>query len=476
MEEQKPTEHESTKSPQTESSSPLQDNSKESPVTSSATSPPPTSGNESNPTTSPESPSTQQQQETTHEQSPQQQSPQQQEQEQQQQQQQLSEPVRTLKEAFPDIDVEVIEAILASQGGQMERSFEVLLGMSDPNYKPEEPPRPQQRATEPATTTTEDVPAPPMPPRPTQTETQTQAPYGYWQQQQQQQQQQQEPRTVEEQMQMDEAYARQLALEDERVRAQRYQRQQQQQAEDDQPLFNFQEDLPIIKERVVEAGNAAKKKVMDLYNQFKASRANNGGSPSQGTSMPTTNAQYRGLPSDDGDDLLAGDVSALHLSDNDVYAQTARPQQQQQQGVIHVNPPYQRQGGNDTVDAQIRADEELARRLAGDDQFWESNTRNNNNEQPPQMPPRRTPSPAVQHSTVDTGSEGDSVVLTAPESTKPTEKSESRTEERRSYVIRDEDDSDDDDLIDVDEESERKDTTEKDATQKPDQKVSTSPK
>lgn len=30
----------------------------------------------------------------------------------------------------------------------------------------------------------------------------------------------------------------------------------------------------------------------------------------------------RGLPSDDGDDLLTGDVSALHLSDYDVYAQT----------------------------------------------------------------------------------------------------------------------------------------------------------
>lgn len=51
---------------------------------------------------------------------------------------------------------------------------------------------------------------------------------------------------------------------------------------------------------------------------------------------------------------------------------------------------------------------------------------------------------------------GDSVVLTAPETTKPTEKSETRAEERRSYVIRDEDDSDDDDLIDVDEGSERK--------------------
>lgn len=31
---------------------------------------------------------------------------------------------------------------------------------------------------------------------------------------------------------------------------------------------------------------------------------------------------YRGLPSDDGDDILTGDISALHLSDYDVYAQT----------------------------------------------------------------------------------------------------------------------------------------------------------
>lgn len=30
----------------------------------------------------------------------------------------------------------------------------------------------------------------------------------------------------------------------------------------------------------------------------------------------------RGLPSDDGDDLLTGDISALHLSDYDVYAKT----------------------------------------------------------------------------------------------------------------------------------------------------------
>ena len=31
----------------------------------------------------------------------------------------------------------------------------------------------------------------------------------------------------------------------------------------------------------------------------------------------------RGLSSDDGDDLLVGDISALHLSDYDVYAKTS---------------------------------------------------------------------------------------------------------------------------------------------------------
>ena len=119
----------------------------------------------------------------------------------------------------------------------------------------------------------------------------------------------------------------------------------------------------------------AKKKVMDLYNQFKASREAAAGSPNQGASskMPTTtNAQYRGLPSDEGDDLLAGDVSALRLSDNDVYAQTARPTSGQQSGVIHVNAPLGGQNQNIHVDQQIRADEELARRLAQEDQFWES--------------------------------------------------------------------------------------------------------
>ena len=135
----------------------------------------------------------------------------------------LSEPLRTLKEAFPETDVEVIEAILATQGNSVERSFEALLGMSDPNYKPEEPPRSQEQQEQQGfINVSDDTPTPAMPPRPTSDRgATTEAPYGYWQQPQPQQQPQ-EPRSVEEQMRMDEEFARQLALQDERSRVQQY--------------------------------------------------------------------------------------------------------------------------------------------------------------------------------------------------------------------------------------------------------------
>jgi hypothetical protein len=159
---------------------------------------------------------------------------------------------------------------------------------------------------------------------------------------------------------------------------------------------------------------AAKKKVMDWYNQVKTNRANESGfnnninsSTSSNSnyaygarsSMPTSNAQYRGLPSDRDDDyLLSGDMSALHLSDHDVYAQTkgAPPSATKNfydyqgsdfdatENVIHVNPPPQQQQQQQNQ-AQILADEEFARQLAQDDEMWrqrqqerETPTRNSN--------------------------------------------------------------------------------------------------
>lgn len=78
----------------------------------------------------------------------------------------------TLIEAFPSIDAKVVKAVLMASGGKVEPAFNALLGMTDPDFKPEEA-------------------APPQPPRPTQ-----------------RQEPRQQPKS---QLEADELYARQLA-------------------------------------------------------------------------------------------------------------------------------------------------------------------------------------------------------------------------------------------------------------------------
>ena len=60
----------------------------------------------------------------------------------------------TLIEAFPSIDTKVVKAVLNASGGKVEPAFNALLGMSDPDFQPEEsapaapprqPPQPTQR-------------------------------------------------------------------------------------------------------------------------------------------------------------------------------------------------------------------------------------------------------------------------------------------------------------------------------------------
>ena len=57
----------------------------------------------------------------------------------------------TLIEAFPSIDTKVVKAVLLASGGKVEPAFNALLGMSDPDFQPDEaapppqPPRPAQR-------------------------------------------------------------------------------------------------------------------------------------------------------------------------------------------------------------------------------------------------------------------------------------------------------------------------------------------
>lgn len=80
----------------------------------------------------------------------------------------------TLIEAFPSIDTKVVKAVLNASGGKVEPAFNALLGMSDPDFQPEETPAPPPR----------------QPPRPVQ------------------RQQKQQPMS---QLEADEQYARQLA-------------------------------------------------------------------------------------------------------------------------------------------------------------------------------------------------------------------------------------------------------------------------
>ncbi|KAL9538934.1 hypothetical protein MBANPS3_010572 [Mucor bainieri] len=231
----------------------------------------------------------------------------------------LSGDVKTLKDAFPDLDIDVIETILASQGGNLDAAFEVLLGMSDPSYKPE----------------------------PEQSEGMNQ-------------------------LRQDEEYARRLAREGD---AHYPQNNTQQQAE--QPLFNFQEELPIIKEKVIEAGTAAKNKIMSLYNQFMA---------------PDQTQQQQGQSSQGG--VLESGMGNLSLSDNQAppRQQYTAPAPQQQarpsqptatSGSVDLyewdgkNPSQspvrnpllsqRKESFTSTPAEQMLSDEEFARQLARED-------------------------------------------------------------------------------------------------------------
>ncbi|KAK9325825.1 hypothetical protein V1517DRAFT_313624 [Lipomyces orientalis] len=54
----------------------------------------------------------------------------------------FSQAQKTLKEAFPNIDENVIKAVLIASGGQVQPAFNALLSMSDPGFKPDLPARP----------------------------------------------------------------------------------------------------------------------------------------------------------------------------------------------------------------------------------------------------------------------------------------------------------------------------------------------
>ncbi|KAG2199693.1 hypothetical protein INT47_012829 [Mucor saturninus] len=206
----------------------------------------------------------------------------------------LSGDIKTLKDAFPDLDLDVIETILDSQGGNLDSAFEILLGMSDPTYKPT-------------------------------------------------------PEEAEglSQLRQDEEYARRLAREGDAHYPQNNQEPQQ-------PLFNFQEELPIIKEKVIEAGTAAKNKIMNLYNQFMAA------------DQPSTSTQSGVLESRMGNLSLSQNqrpVATPQSVSVDLYEWDGKDQ-------VGRNPLLspKKNSNTSTPNDQLLSDEEFARQLARQDE------------------------------------------------------------------------------------------------------------
>ncbi|KAI8093713.1 uncharacterized protein BX664DRAFT_330386 [Halteromyces radiatus] len=219
-------------------------------------------------------------------------------QQQQEQEQQLpisphQQAINTLQEAFPSVELQVIEAIFESQHNNLDATFDILLGMSDPSYKSSAP-----------TITNDD------------------------------------DRLAQEQQEKDdELLARQLAQEYD----QQQQRQQRQQprSENESTFSSIQEELPVIKERVIEAGNVAKKKIMDFYNSFMdQSSSNNNANNSQ---QPYQQQQYQEKKS------LSDDMRGLRLSTS----------------------PSQYLVQTSTSDQQMEDDAAFARRLAMEDAHLE---------------------------------------------------------------------------------------------------------
>lgn len=172
----------------------------------------------------------------------------------------------TLIEAFPSIDAKVIRAVLMASGGKVEPAFNALLGMTDPDFQPEEV-------------------APPQPPRPAQ-----------------RQQQQRQPQS---QLEADEMYARQLAEQYNnqgpdlgRGQQTRYNQRERQGPNQQRPRYQeedrehsfFDDDLPEIGRNIQRGFAETQKQVNSWITTFKK--------------------RIDGDDNDDDDDLYSGSSSS----------------------------------------------------------------------------------------------------------------------------------------------------------------------
>jgi hypothetical protein len=192
---------------------------------------------------------------------------------------QRTEALNTLKGMFPDVDPEVCEAVFDANKANLEQSINTLLGISDPNFKSEEA-------------------------NPVQGET------GY-------------SSSTREQIERDEELARSLAAEADRqfyaenpqYDAQRQRQHGQQpppQQQQQQSSFpDFSEELPVIKEKIVQAVDTTKKKAKEWYDKFKQQTATRNETTQHST------PHYTSLPGYEADNpLLDEDFSPLQPQKN----------------------------------------------------------------------------------------------------------------------------------------------------------------
>ncbi|OLL22406.1 CUE domain-containing protein 5 [Neolecta irregularis DAH-3] len=215
--------------------------------------------------------------------------------------------VKTLREAFPGVEETVIRAILQASRGNIDRSINALLSISDPSYKFE----PESHNDSHLPTTT--------------------------------------PRN---QVEADEQYARRLAADYDRRIAQnqsdRSKQQKQQRASSEERETSFlDDDLPVIKENLKQGFNDAKTKVNAWVTKLK-NRIDGDGQVSNDEPL---RYKYKRQPSESYDAdhrVLDDNFSELHLQDNTIEQKTKRPA---------ANPNLFKSGGSPEVSTTQGSDQ-----------------------------------------------------------------------------------------------------------------------
>lgn len=196
--------------------------------------------------------------------------------------------VADLATAFPAIDENVISAVLTASSGNMEKAFDALLGMSDPDFKPDSS----------LATPTEN----------SQDDHQTQ------------------------QIRADELFARQLASQSSRQRTTSRSRQPDRPPRSSQDIDAengrsfLDDDLPIIKENIIQGFNETKTKVNSFianlrtqYTQRNESvnqNRSNSATPTRGHSTDQTRSSLQYEADPDAIAVLENDFDELQMEDH----------------------------------------------------------------------------------------------------------------------------------------------------------------